>query len=244
MIEKYTAEVSAGKIVERIKYLVRQGVPSSLRKEWVVNGFGGTRWNMRETDAIDFNAGFDYLNRCRAIKFSDSETFELLEYFETLVPKYQAPPPLPIQIDRQIGNEAENMQHCYYWLHIFENTLRNFLQKSLSEAYGENWHDQLSQKTKNEIDRNKGRWRGGIPPRNPLEFTTLSTLHNIIMNKWQEIFEAKFKNTNPTSLGESLNRIEEFRNTIAHARMLTEGESQVFYLEISRVLSCIKMLAK
>lgn len=42
MIEKYTVEVSAGKIVERIKYLVRQGVPSSLRKEWVVNGFGGT----------------------------------------------------------------------------------------------------------------------------------------------------------------------------------------------------------
>jgi hypothetical protein len=244
MVEKYTTEVSVTKIVERIKYLVRQGVPSPLRKEWVANGFGGTRWNMRETDAINFNAGFDYLKRCRAIKVMDTETFELLEYFETFAPEYHAPPSLPIQIDRQISNEAENMQHCYYWLYVFENTLRNFVQGCLSETYGENWYDELSQKVRRGIEHNEKGWPGGIPPRTRLEFTTLSALRNIIMSKWKEVFEVKFGTTNPTSLGESLNRIEEFRNTIVHTRMLREDESRVFYSEISRVLSCVKLPAK
>lgn len=244
MIEKYGAELSASNIVDRIKRLIELGVSIPLKKEWVIKGFGGTQWNRRETDIIDFNAGFDYLNRCRAIKFINSETFELLEYFETLAPKYHVPPPFPIQINRQISNEAENMQHCYYWLHTFENTLRNFLQKSFLEKYGESWYDKLSPKIKGEIDRNKDKWRGGIPPRNPLEFTTLSALHNIIMSKWQEIFEAKLKDTNPNSIGESLNRIEGFRNSIAHTRVLTEQESQLFYAEISIVLSLIKPLTQ
>jgi len=241
MTEKYTAEVSARKIIERVKCLLGQGVSIPLRREWVVIGFGGYLWNRRESDAIDFDAGFDYLSRCRAIRVIDAETFESTEYFETLSPKYHAPPPFPIQIERQIRNEAENMQHCHYWLYIFENILRSFISNSLAERYGENWEDGLRQKIKKEIGLNKSRWRGGILPRNPLEFTTLPTLHTIIMDKWPEIFKDKFENTNPASLRESLDRIEEFRNTIAHSRMLTEEESKVFYYEINRVLSSLKM---
>jgi len=241
MVEKYTAEASARKIVERVKHLLQVDVPSPLKKKWIIEGFGGSRWNARESAAIDFEAGFDYLSRCRAINLIDEETFEITEYFETFAPRKHAPPPLPIQINRQIENEAENMQHCYYWLYIFENSLRNFIQKSLSEKYGDKWYDGLSQKVKNEIEQNKNRWHGGIPPRNLLEFTTLPILHSIIMKEWDSVFKYKFKNINPNSLNESFNRIEEFRNTIAHSRMLTEEESKVFYYEVNKVSSSIKI---
>lgn len=243
-MEKYTAEVSARKIVERIKHLLGQGVAIPLKKEWVIKGFGGTLWNLREAGAIDFDAGFDYLNRCRAIKTIEREAFELTEYFETLTPKYHAPPPFPIQIDRQIRNEAENMQHCYYWLYIFENTLRDFIQNSLSGKYGEDWYNELSQGVKREIELNKGKWHSGILPRNRLEFTTLDELHSIIRNKWGDGFKEKFENIDQASLIESLKRIEKFRNTIAHSRMLTEEESNTFYYEIKRVLSSIKIFRK
>jgi len=42
-MEKYTAEVSAVKIVERIKHLLAQGVQTPLKRKWVIEGFGGTR---------------------------------------------------------------------------------------------------------------------------------------------------------------------------------------------------------
>ena len=244
MMETYTAEVSARKIVERIKHLLAQGVPNPLKKEWVIRGFGGTLWNVRESGAIDFEAGFDYLSRCRVLNIINPETFEITEYFDTFAPKYHAPPPLPIQINRQIENEAENMQHCYYWLYIFENTLRNFIEESLKERYGERWYDELSKKVRDEIEKNKDGWRGGVPLRNPLEFSLLSTLHKIIMNKWNEVFKDKFENINPASLRESLNRIENFRNAIAHSRMLKKEEFEVFYYEIGKVLSSIKILRK
>ncbi len=228
----------------KIKHLLAQGVQIPLKKKWITKGFGGTQWNDRETDAINFDAGFDYLSRCRVLNIIDAETFEITEYFDNFAPKYHTPPSLPIQINRQIENEAENIQHCYYWLYIFENTLRDFIQKSLSERYGENWRDELSQSVKKEIKRNQDRWHGGIPPRNPLEFSLLPTLHTIIMNKWKNVFKDKFENTNPASLKESLNRIEEFRNTIAHNCMLTEEESKVFYYEINRVLPSLKIFRK
>lgn len=243
-MEKYTVEVSATKIVERIKHLLGQGVQIPLKKTWVITGFGGTLWVTRESDAIDFGAGFDYLHRCRAIKVIDAETFELGPYFETLTPpKYPAPPPFPIQIDRQIRNEAENMQHCYYWLYIFENTLRNFIGDSLSAKY-ENWYDALSEKVKKNIERNKKKWPRGIPPRSPLEFTELSILHTTIEKEWDNVFKAKFEGISQASLKESLDRIEEFRSTIAHNRMLAEEESKAFYNEIKRVLSSIKLFSE
>ncbi|MEM0049407.1 MAG: Swt1 family HEPN domain-containing protein [Candidatus Bathyarchaeia archaeon] len=166
---------------------------------------------------------------------------EVTEYFLTFVPKYHTPPPFPIQIDTQIEKEAENMRNCYHWLYIFENTLRNFIHNCLLERYGEKWFEELSQRVKKEIEENKKRWRGGIQPRTPLEFTTLPTLSNILMSKWSDVFQDKFKNTNPTSLKESLNKIEGFRNTIAHNRMLTEDESKVFYYEVKSVLSSLEI---
>jgi len=41
MEEKYTAEVSAQKIIERIKHLLAQGVPRPLKRKWVERGFDG-----------------------------------------------------------------------------------------------------------------------------------------------------------------------------------------------------------
>lgn len=240
MAEKYLKEVSAAKIVERIKGLLSRGVSTPLRKEWVIRGFGGTQWNLRETSAIDFDAGFDYLSRCRAINIINEETFEITDYFETFAPRYPAPPPLPIQISKQIENEAEVMRHCYHWLFVFENTLRTFIQDSLSEKYGKDWCDKLSKKVKADIEKNKKNWCGGIPPRSPLEFTELPSLGNIIMSKWQDVFKDKFVNINPTSLEESLKKIEGFRNAIAHCRMLTEEQSRMFYYEVKRVLSSLK----
>jgi hypothetical protein len=241
MVQKYTATVSATKIMDRIKGLLGRGVPVPLKKEWVIKGFGGILWNLRESDAIDFDSGFDYLNRYRAIKFIDTETFNLTPYFETLSPGYHAPPPFPIQIDRQISKEAEIVQHCHYWLYVFENTMRNFIQESLSEKYGKDWHDKLTERVKGEIEKNKKRWYSEIPPRNPLEFTELPSLGSIIMNEWQNVFGDKFENTNPTSLEEALKSIERFRNSVAHSRMLSEGESTMFFHEITRVLSSIKI---
>jgi len=241
---KYTAEVSAIKIIRRIKDLLGQGISSPLEKKWIIKGFGGTLWNTRETDAINFDDGFDYLSRCRVVNIIDAKTFELTEYFEKFAPKYHVPPSLSIQINRQIRNEAEIMEHCYYWLFIFENSLRNFIQDSLLKKYGENWDDKLSECVKKEIEKNKKRWYGGIQPRNLLEFTELPSLGNIIMNKWQDVFRDKFKNTNPTSLKESLERIEHFRNAIAHSRMLIEAEAKVFYYEVNKILSSIEIFRK
>ena len=243
MIEKYTAEVSARKIKERIKGLLAKGCLIPLEREWVIRGFG-MLWNARESDVIDFDAGFDYLIRCRAIEFIDSEKFELTRYFEAFAPEeYPAPPPLRIQINRQIRSEAENMQHCCYRLYIFENSLRNFIKDSLSEEYNEKWYDRLPENTKDEIERNKKSWHGEIPPRNLLEFTELPSLGKTISKNW-EVFKYKFENIDQNFLVVTLKGIENFRNTIAHSRVLTEKESNTFYDGIERVLSAIKIFRK
>ncbi len=240
MTDKYRAEVSAQKIISRINNLLKNNPSSLLKKSWVINGFGGLQWNKRESDAIDFDQGFAYLSRSRVINFIDDETFEVTEYFDTFAPKFQAPPPLPIQIERQVENEAENMRNCYSWLYMFENTLRNFVFTSLKEEDGETWLDELSKPVRGEIKENKKKWMSEIPPRNSLELTMITTLGRIIGNKWNPIFKKRFKSLNPTSLKESLSRIEKFRNTIAHSRMLSEKESWIFYYEIGIVLSNIK----
>ena len=232
--------MSARKIMERIKSLLADGVPSPLHKDLIIRGFGKFWWIPQESEVIDFEAGFDYLSRCRVLNIIDKERFEITEYFKTFAPKPTTPSSLDIQVNRQIRNEAENMQHCYLWLYIFENTLRNFVQKAMRNKYGKKWYDKLSQRTKNEIEENRSKWQGGIPPRNPLESSLLSTLHRIIMNKWEDVFKDKFRNMNPSSLRESLNRIEEFRNTIAHSRMLTKDEAKVFYYEVTKVLYSIR----
>ena len=238
MEEKYTAEVSAQKIIERIKHLLAQGVPRPLKRKWVERGFGGTLWNVRETKAIDFEEGFKYLIRTRTIKPLDDERFELTPYFELFAPKYHKPPPLPVQVSKQIENEADNMKHCYRWLYIFENMLREFVLCVLREKYGDRWYEKISQGIRKEIERNKERWSGGIPARSPLEFTTLNHLHRIINSNWS-IFKDKIHKIDQPSFIESMKRIESFRNTIAHSRMLTEEEFKVFYYEIGRLLRSI-----
>jgi len=45
----------------------------------------------------------------------------------------------------------------------------------------------LGKEVQDEIEENKNRRHGGVPPRNPLEFSLLSTLHKIIMNQWNEV---------------------------------------------------------
>ncbi|WP_243555996.1 toll/interleukin-1 receptor domain-containing protein [Priestia megaterium] len=61
MVNKYNYDVSANKILNRIKSLLANGTPSPLQKEWIVNGFGGLKWNVNETNVIDFDKGLDYL---------------------------------------------------------------------------------------------------------------------------------------------------------------------------------------
>lgn len=61
MVNKYNYDVSANKILNRMKSLLANGTPSPLQKEWIVNGFGGLKWNINETNVIDFDKGLDYL---------------------------------------------------------------------------------------------------------------------------------------------------------------------------------------
>jgi len=238
-VDKYSAEVSAQKIKSRIDQLSSQGTPIPLKRQYAMEGFGGTRWSKWESNAIDFEAGFEYLVRCRAIQFIDDEQFETTEFFQHMTKKFDEPPPFPFQLKKQIVTEADNMHLSYHWLYIFENTLRSFVYDALIEHYEDKWYDKLSNPVKQKIKQNKARWQSGLKPRNELEFTELPNLSNIIKKEWTTLFGNNFKNIDQAELDQSLKKIEKFRNSIAHCRMFTEDEFREFYSEIQRIIKAI-----
>lgn len=76
MTDKYTPEVSATHIVNRMTSLINSGTPTPIKKQWIVNGFG-TLWNRRITEVIDFDNGIIYALEKGYIKESGIEMFEL-----------------------------------------------------------------------------------------------------------------------------------------------------------------------
>ncbi len=102
--------------------------------------------NSEVYDKIPMLKQIGSLDRCVKLKIEERE--EELRKSKILERKPIIPSDFPF-IDSKTESDAERMVEPYIILYLFENSLRNFINKILSEKYGEDWWKKIV--TKKEI---------------------------------------------------------------------------------------------
>ena len=130
---------------------------------------------------------------------------------------------------------AKNMSKLYYQLHLFENSVRSFMEKVFIMELGENWWDQVSnssnkqkhsRRLENEISK---KWLPSRTEKGPLYSLDWIDLVKMMIRK-EEHFENYFSDTNFFHRFADLYGL---RNVIAHNGYFDDHES------LTRIQLCI-----
>jgi len=128
-------------------------------------------------------------------------------------------------IPDNVFSEAENMTEVYYYLYLFENSIRYFIIDTLSK-YGKDWWEKTVGKAvkknaqKNIAQEERNRWHGKRG-KHPIFYTFISDLSSIINVNWTD-----FKEIFPSQewLNQRIIEIELSRNTVAHNNSLNNRD--------------------
>jgi len=130
-------------------------------------------------------------------------------------------------------NEAESMSELYYYLYIFENSLRYYVIEIMENNYTSNWWttkvDTVIQDNVKKIKENeKKKWLWRDEPHNVF-FTSMGELIGIITKYWVDfkpIFGSKKK------VEWFCDPIKDIRNGIAHNNRLSKRKKEILLLAI------------
>lgn len=125
----------------------------------------------------------------------------------------------------KVTADAQKMTEVYYYLYLFENSIRYFIIKVLSKN-GEDWWEKkvgiaVRRNAQRNIDQEeKQKWHGKRG-QHPIFYTFISDLSSIINVNWDD-----FKDTLPSQewINQRIGEIELSRNTIAHNNSLNEDD--------------------
>lgn len=120
-------------------------------------------------------------------------------------------------LSKKIYSDAEKMTEVYYYLYLFENSVRHFILEKM-QKYGENWWETkvskpVQKNVQNKINQEqKNKWHGKRG-QHPIFYTVISDLSSIISVNWID-----FKEDLPSQewFNQRILEIELSRNTIAH----------------------------
>ncbi|MHA1309204.1 MAG: Swt1 family HEPN domain-containing protein [Candidatus Heimdallarchaeota archaeon] len=143
-------------------------------------------------------------------------------------------------------NEAYEMTELYFYLNIFENSIRFFVFDLITENHGINWWDSALVKpnTKEYVvgvkkSREKGWLRTDEP--HPLFYTTFGQLFEIIDQNWSD-FKHIFKRKD--NLKWFINPIKDIRNPIAHNNVITKNNKKLLLQHIQQWFEFMDKLSK
>lgn len=124
-----------------------------------------------------------------------------------------------------ITTDAKNMTEVYYYLYLFENSIRYFIIDTLSKYGPDWWGKKVSEAVQRNAQRNidqeeKQKWHGKRG-QHPIFYTFISDLSSIISVNWED-----FKDKLPSQewLNQRIKEIELSRNTIAHNNPLKKDD--------------------
>lgn len=132
-----------------------------------------------------------------------------------------------------IRMQAKKMSDLYFLLHCLENSIRRLISERLHDEYGANWWNTevpsdvqtaVKEKQKKEKDTPMV-----IRSDDPLLYTNFGDLIKIIEHKWDD-----FSDTirSPKSMRETLTRLNQLRNPIAHTGDMDDDEITRYLLSI------------
>lgn len=122
--------------------------------------------------------------------------------------------------------EARKMAIVFSAICAFENTVRELISGILLESHGEKWwNEKVSEKIRKNAEKRRDdeksiKWhtqRGA----DPINYTTMSDLKNIIRNNWEQ-FEPHIRSSDWAA--NIFDAIERSRNVIMHSGTLEKGD--------------------
>jgi len=142
-----------------------------------------------------------------------------------------------------LEDAADRMKQAYELLFRLENNLRKLIEQELKKQFGDQawWEKGATHAAKQERERNQQdpRWKWHEPMgASPLNYVDFATLHDIIVNKNWEVFEAILGPQ--ATFSSNLKNLEVPRNVIAHNNVLSHDEFHDFRRNAERLLRIIR----
>lgn len=155
------------------------------------------------------------------------------------VPDYDIPPE---QEHERPGYERTNAAHKR--LLYFERQLRGFIDRAMTQAYGENW---IRQRVHGDTRKlwQEGREREiakGIEPGRLIDYADFTDYEPLIIrgDHWDDVFRPVFGRKD--AVRESFQRLYPIRLCTMHARLITQDDDLLLYIEVKRILKAIGVL--
>ena len=150
-------------------------------------------------------------------------------------------PPVPSSYDESEEEEFARANAAHDWLFRFESRFRAFIDARMAQAFGPDWprhrlpnglYDQWAEKKRNAES-------AGASVRPLIAYADFTDYERVICKRdnWREVFEAIFGR--PESLRESLQRLYPIRLDTMHARLITQDDELLLYVETRRLMKVI-----
>lgn len=128
-------------------------------------------------------------------------------------------------LDIELLSEAERMSIIYTAIHAFENMVREFVKKAMTEAHKETWWSKapkkISEKVKKRMDEEaKFRWHGARGG-SEIEYCDFGDLSSIIVTNWSVFEEILVDMEWVKSI---LSILERSRNIVMHGSVLARQD--------------------
>jgi len=140
----------------------------------------------------------------------------------------------------------QNNLKAYRLIFIFENNLRRFIKTELEKSLGQNWFNMIDSGIQEESNQQKQDMiqylTTSLMDNNPLNYTLLSSLRNIVYEKWNNGLSSFFSNVNKNTntikpmVNSKLLEIEKQRNFLNHNNLtddiyLTQLEANINFFK-------------
>ena len=143
-------------------------------------------------------------------------------------------------------DNLHNNLKAYRLLFVFENNLRRFIKTELEKSLGQNWFTMIDPTIQSESIQQKKDiiqyLTTNLMDNNPLNYTLLSNLRNIVYEKWNNVFSSFFYNVSKNTktikpiVERKLLEIEKQRNFLNHNNLsdykfLTQLEANINFFK-------------
>jgi hypothetical protein len=150
-------------------------------------------------------------------------------------------PPIPFEPDEDEDGLART-NNAHDWLQRLERLLRRFIDEQLTRAIGANWpKHRLPGGCRDRWEEKKRKAREAGAPDLPLICYADFTDYVLIIcrsDNWRDVFAAFFKR--PDDVRESFQRLHPIRLDTAHARLISQDDELLLYVEVKRLCAAIR----